>query len=122
MHAVRLAADIRSSLIVNWLAAFCGDLTARHPDVSEVAGLRTFRHVDGEQAAADFDELRALYTELYAEPPYGRAGEHANLFAERFDVQRSQEGIALVEARDGTDLAGLSFGVTCSRPRHGGTT
>jgi hypothetical protein len=31
-----------------------------------------FRQVDGEQAAADLGELRALYTEVYAEPPYER--------------------------------------------------
>jgi hypothetical protein len=36
MHAIRLAADTRSSLIVNWLIGFCRDLTGRHPDVSEV--------------------------------------------------------------------------------------
>jgi hypothetical protein len=40
MHAVRLAAGTRSSLIVNWLAAFSRDLTARHPDMPEVAGFR----------------------------------------------------------------------------------
>jgi hypothetical protein len=40
MHAVRLAADTRSSLIVNWLAKFSRDLTSRHPDVPEVAGFR----------------------------------------------------------------------------------
>ncbi|HET9967298.1 MAG TPA: hypothetical protein VFQ68_03615 [Streptosporangiaceae bacterium] len=40
MHAVRLAADTRSSLIVNWLAAFCRDLAGRHADVLEVASFR----------------------------------------------------------------------------------
>ncbi len=39
-------------------------------------------------------------------------GEHAALFAERFQAQRRQPGFALVEARDGTGLAGLAFGVT----------
>ena len=39
-NAVRLAADTRSSLIVNWLAGFSRDLTARHPDVPEVANFR----------------------------------------------------------------------------------
>ena len=72
----------------------------------------TFRQVDGEQAAAGFGELRALYSEVYAEPPYEWGEEHADLFAERFEVQRRQEGFALVEARDGTELAGLAFGVT----------
>lgn len=76
------------------------------------AGDITFRQVDGQQAAADFGELRALYSEVYAEPQYESGEEHADLFAERFEVQRRQEGFALVEARDGTDLAGLAFGVT----------
>jgi hypothetical protein len=40
LYAIRLAAGTRSSLIVNWLAAYCRDLTARHPDVPEVAGFR----------------------------------------------------------------------------------
>jgi hypothetical protein len=71
-----------------------------------------FRKLDGEQAAADLSELRALYAEVYAEPPYEWGQEHADLFAERFEVQRRQEGFSLVEARDGTDLAGLAFGVT----------
>jgi hypothetical protein len=70
-----------------------------------------FRKLDGEQAAADLSELRALYTEVYAEPPYEWGQEHADLFAKRFEVQRRQEGFSLVEARDGTDLAGLAFGV-----------
>ena len=72
----------------------------------------TFHNLDGEQAAANRGELRALYSEVYAEPPYEWGEEHADLFAERFEVQRCQEGFALVEARDGTDLAGFAFGVT----------
>lgn len=72
----------------------------------------TFRQVDGQQAAGDFSELRVLYREVYAEPPYQWGQEHADLFAERFEVQRRQEGFALVEARDSTELAGLAFGVT----------
>ncbi len=47
-----------------------------------------------------------------AERPYEWGEEHAGLFAERFEVQRRQEGFALVEARDGTGLAGFAFGVT----------
>lgn len=72
----------------------------------------TFREIDGEQAATVFGELRALYSEVYAEPPYEWGEDHADLFAERFEVQRCQQGFALAEARDGTDLAGFAFGVT----------
>jgi DNA-binding XRE family transcriptional regulator len=37
MHAVHLAGDTRSSLVVNWLTLFCRQLTIRHPDVPDVA-------------------------------------------------------------------------------------
>src|SRR5436190_17025922 len=67
---------------------------------------------DGDQAAAHLGELRALYAEVYAEPPYEWGEDHAALFAERFGVQCRQEGFTLIEARDGTELAGFTFGVT----------
>jgi transcriptional regulator with XRE-family HTH domain len=37
MHAVYLADDTRSSLVVNWLTRFSRELTSRHPDVPDVA-------------------------------------------------------------------------------------
>lgn len=67
---------------------------------------------DSDQAAAQLGELRALYREVYAEPPYEWGEDHAALFADRFQVQCRQEGFSLVEARDGTELAGFTFGVT----------
>jgi GNAT superfamily N-acetyltransferase len=70
------------------------------------------RTLDGNQAASHLDEYRALYTEVYAESPYGWGDDHADLFAERFQLQLRQPGFAVVEARDGTALAGLAFGVT----------
>jgi GNAT superfamily N-acetyltransferase len=76
------------------------------------AGPITFRTFDGEEAATHLNELRELYGEVYAEPPYEWGDEHTALFADRFEVQRRQEGFALVEARDGRDLAGFAFGVT----------
>jgi GNAT superfamily N-acetyltransferase len=72
----------------------------------------TLRLLDGDQAAAHLDELRALYREVYADPPYEWGDEHAALFAERFAVQRAQPGFALAEARHGAELAGYCFGVT----------
>jgi hypothetical protein len=68
--------------------------------------------LDGRQAAGHLDELRGLYREVYAEPPYEWGEEHAGLFAERFEVQRTQPGFALVEGRQGDSLAGFCFGVT----------
>ena len=36
IHAVQLAGETRSSLVVNWLAQFSRELTGRHPDVPDV--------------------------------------------------------------------------------------
>lgn len=72
----------------------------------------TFQMIDGEEAVAHLAELRALYSEVYAEPPYEWGDDHAALFADRFEVQRRQDGFALVESRDGHELAGFAFGVT----------
>lgn len=70
------------------------------------------RALDGDLAASHLDEYRALYEDVYSEPPYEWGDDHAALFAERFQIQRRQPSFALVEARDGADLAGLAFGVT----------
>jgi hypothetical protein len=75
------------------------------------AGRVMVRQADAEQAAACLGEFRALYSEVYADPPYEWGDEHASLFAERFTSQVRQEGFALVEARDGHDLAGMAFGL-----------
>jgi hypothetical protein len=72
----------------------------------------SFQVLDGEQSLAHLDELRDLYLDVYAEPPYGWGAEHADLFAQRFKVQARQEGFALVEARSAGRLVGVAFGVT----------
>jgi hypothetical protein len=72
----------------------------------------TFRSLDGEQALAHLEELRDLYLDVYADPPYEWGSEHADLFAERFKGQASADGFALVEARNGNELVGIAFGVT----------
>jgi ribosomal protein S18 acetylase RimI-like enzyme len=63
----------------------------------------TFDLLDGTQAAAHADELRALHTEVYA--------DDAERFAERFRVQRRQPGFVLAEARHGGYLVGYAFGM-----------
>ena len=70
----------------------------------------TFARLDGPQAAAHADELRALHAEVYADPPYGRA-EDAAAFADRFAVQRRQPGFVLAEARHGGYLVGYAAGM-----------
>ena len=71
-----------------------------------------FAQPGSEQAAKHLDELTTLYAEVYAEPPYEWGQEHAELFADRFQGQRQQDGFALVEARDRDELVGVAFGVT----------
>ncbi|MGN9844814.1 GNAT family N-acetyltransferase [Nonomuraea sp. H19] len=71
-----------------------------------------YHAVPGDEAASRIEEYRALYAEVYGEPPYEWGAEHADLFVERFAVQRRQEGFALVEARHKAQLVGLGFGVT----------
>lgn len=85
---------------------------ARRPARGHVS----FHLVGGEEAAGRVGELRALYSEVYAEPPHEWGDDHAALFADRFGVQRCQEGFALVEAWNGVELAGFGFGVTLQPP------
>jgi hypothetical protein len=86
------------------------------------AGDITFRQMDGQQAAAGFGELRALYTEVYAEPPYEWGEEHADLFAERFDVQRRRKASRRSKPTTAPTWPAWPSASPCSRPHHGGTT
>ena len=69
----------------------------------------TFRLLDGTQAAAHEDELRALHAEVYAEQPYGQGDDGA--FGRRFRVLRRQPGFVLAEARHGGYLVGYALGM-----------
>jgi GNAT superfamily N-acetyltransferase len=69
-----------------------------------------FQLLDGRQAAAHEDELRALHAEVYAAPPY-RQHDDEQGFARRFAVQRRQPGFALAEARHGDYLVGYAIGM-----------
>lgn len=71
-----------------------------------------YQVLNGDAAGQYLDELAALYTEVYAEPLYEWGPEHAELFRERFEVQRRQPGFTLVTARDGRRLIGMGLGVT----------
>jgi len=69
-----------------------------------------FRLLDGAAAAAQGDDLRTLHAEVYADPPYGWC-EGADVFAERFRVQRRQPGFALAAAHRGGYLVGYAAGM-----------
>jgi GNAT superfamily N-acetyltransferase len=70
----------------------------------------TFQLLDGAQATAHAEELRALHAEVYAGPPYHRDDDSAQ-FADRFRVQRRQPGFVLAEARHGDYLVGYALGM-----------
>ena len=63
----------------------------------------TFELLDGTQAAAHADELRALHAEVYGRDEDGP-------FASRFRVLRRQPGFVLAEARHGGYLVGYALG------------
>lgn len=63
----------------------------------------TFELLDGTQAAAHGDELRALHAEVCGRDDRGS-------FAGRFRVLRRQPGFVLAEARHGGYLVGYAFG------------
>lgn len=71
-----------------------------------------YASLDGEEAAQHLNELRDLYSEVYAEPPYEWGSDHAELFVERLEGQRRQDGFRLVEGREHGQLVGIGFGVT----------
>jgi GNAT superfamily N-acetyltransferase len=70
----------------------------------------TFQLLDGPQAAGHQAELQELHAEVYAAPPYCRQDD-AELFADRFRVQRRQPGFVLAEARHGDYLVGFATGM-----------
>jgi GNAT superfamily N-acetyltransferase len=63
----------------------------------------TFELLDGTQATAHADELRALHAEVYGRDDDGS-------FSGRFRVLRRQPGFVLAEARHGGYLVGYAFG------------
>jgi len=70
----------------------------------------TFLLLGGQPAGEHAGELQKLHAEVYAEPPYRRAGD-AGQFARRFAVQSRQPGFVLAEARHGGYLVGYASGM-----------
>jgi GNAT superfamily N-acetyltransferase len=75
----------------------------------------TFEMLDFAQVRGHLGELRSLYVDAFAGPPYDWGQEHAAFFLARFRAQSRQEGFALVEARQGAELVGMAFGVPLKR-------
>jgi GNAT superfamily N-acetyltransferase len=68
-----------------------------------------FSLLDGAAAAEQAGDLQVLHAEVYADPPYAWR-EEADVFAERFRVQRRQPGFVLAVAHHGGYLIGYAAG------------
>ena len=73
----------------------------------------TMERIGGADVRAMFDEILAVYLEVYAEPPYSSGPLfHADAFTGRTHAQAPQKGFACVTARDpDRALAGFAFGL-----------
>lgn len=69
-----------------------------------------FSLLDGPAAAAQAADLHALHAEVYSDPPY-EWRDDADVFAERFRVQRRQPGFVLAAAHRGGYLIGYAAGM-----------
>jgi GNAT superfamily N-acetyltransferase len=64
----------------------------------------------GEAARSMLDELARVFAIVYAAPPYSVTDEDVRLFVEEFGPESRTEGFALATAREGSTLAGFTFG------------
>jgi GNAT superfamily N-acetyltransferase len=68
--------------------------------------------LDGAQARHLADDLRELYAEVYAEPPYHEGPEHVAKFADLFSQDLQRAGFSLASAVDDGRLVGAAYGWT----------
>ena len=71
-----------------------------------------YQRYAGQDILSISHSLQVVYAEVYSEPPYEWGNDHMNLFEERLEVQRQQDGFSLVSARIGGEPIGFTFGVT----------
>jgi hypothetical protein len=76
-----------------------------------MAGMR-YELIDGNRARRLTGELRDLYAEVYAEPPYLEGPQHVAAFARTLTRELDLPGFALAAALDGSLLAGAAYGFT----------
>ncbi len=65
--------------------------------------------LDGEQARRIVDEVRDLYAEVYADPPYNEGPDDVAGFIDRFQQHTGSSGFALAVTRDGRQLVGMAY-------------
>lgn len=68
-----------------------------------------FQWLDGQTARNILSEIRPVYAEVYAEPPYLQGTEDVEQFDCRFDQQSDRDGFRFVSAREGGVLIGFSY-------------
>jgi hypothetical protein len=68
--------------------------------------------LDGQRAAKLADAMRALYAEVYAEPPYCEGEEHLHRFVEHYAEEVCKAGFSLAVAFDDDQLVGAAHGWT----------
>lgn len=71
----------------------------------------------GEQARGLCAQVRDLYAEVYAEPPYHEGPDDVAAFSSRFAQHTRDRGFALAAAYDGTRLVGLAYVATLEAGR-----
>ncbi|MGH2599866.1 MAG: GNAT family N-acetyltransferase [Dehalococcoidia bacterium] len=65
-----------------------------------------------QDASALFDQLRDVYAEVYAEPPYEKNEDDVAEFHNRYDQQVVRSGFTVIMATVDDELAGFSYGLS----------
>ena len=72
----------------------------------------TYRLLDPQQALALTKQMRELYAEVYAEPPYCEGPQFVARFTEHYTEELDLPGFSLTAATDGELLLGACYGWT----------
>lgn len=72
----------------------------------------TYELIDGPATSQIFDQLRDLYAEVYAEPPYHEGPQHVAQFTRWLTTELGRDGFVLAHARVSGELAGAVYGFT----------
>jgi len=73
----------------------------------------SIRPLSTQEVADRTGELRAIYAQVYREPPYNEGEQHADDFARHLVDQSDEVGFRLVTAEaSGGSLVGFSYGLT----------
>ncbi len=84
----------------------------QHRPAVRLHAVVSFSLLDGVRARLLADQLRELYVEVYAEPPYNEGPEHFQRFADHFIEEVDLVGFTLAVALDGGNLVGAAYGWT----------